>query len=506
MPHDLNQNARFFYPRDSGDSRVEQVVNDVADILSLGGLSKQRRILKYLLLDFRQRQIELPNGWIYCSRDRNSNKFFYQLTEPYASLGISYNPLVSILDKLKDAGMIEMEMGDVYDDTPAMTKVRPTEALLPYLNAIPENLVRNLEEVQPLVLKHKQWRVLNGRRIAKKVRIRFPETEHTRLMAEDVRFFNSKFKECQLDIYNPSQFDPGSELEPGFKQTQVNINLNSKYLHRVFNEDFEHGGRFYGGWWQSVPSKIRPYILIDGVPTVEVDFKGYHIALLYSLSGINYFEGDGNQDPYRVEGWNRADVKLLLQIVLNCKKQNVIDAYNNARTDEGKEPIPADRLKSLIAIFEEMHRPIKPYFYNGLGITLQNIDAQIAASVMRDCMNTGILDEDGVYQKFITLPVHDSFIVKEQYKEQLKSAMERAVEENILAVSHFTGMNMSYFEPSFDATPPADLSTISRDDAFYERITLHSQGAVLPELRIIKRSNEERDINLFCIDYSPLVR
>lgn len=269
-----------------------------------------------------------------------------------------------------------------------MTKVRPTEALLPYLNAIPENLVHNSEEVQPLVLKHKRWMVSNGRRVAKKIRIRFAETEYTRLMAEDVRLFNSKFKECQLDIYNPSQFDPGSELEPRFKQTQVNINLNSKFLHRVFNENFERGGRFYGGWWQSVPSKMRPYILIDGVPTVEVDFKGYHIALLYSLSGINYFEGSPNRDPYQVDvdGWNRGDVKLLLQIVLNCKKQNVIDAYNNARTDEGKEPIPADRLNSLIAIFEEMHRPIKPYFYKGLGITLQNIDAQIAASVMRDCM------------------------------------------------------------------------------------------------------------------------
>lgn len=79
--------------------------------------------------------------------------------------------------------MIEMEVGDAYGDTPAMTKVRPTEALLPYLNAIPENLVHNSEEVQPLVLKHKRWMVSNGRRVAKKIRIRFAETEYTRLMA-----------------------------------------------------------------------------------------------------------------------------------------------------------------------------------------------------------------------------------------------------------------------------------------------------------------------------------
>lgn len=503
MPHDLNQNARFFYPRDSGDSRVEQVVNEVADTLSLGGLRKQRLILKYLLLDLRHRQIELPNGWIYCSRDRNSNKHFYQLTEPYASLGISYNPLVSILDRLNDAGMIEMEVGDAYGDTPVMTKVRPTESLLPYLNAIPEELLRNLnDEIQLLVLNKNIGRAGRRRKGKKKIRISFSETEETRFMTEELRSLNSQFKACQIDLYNPADFVLSSDLESGFKETQVNINLNSKYLHRVFNEDFERGGRFYGGWWQSVPSKMRPYILIDGEPTVEVDFKGYHIALLYSLSGINYFESDDNRDPYRVEGWNREDVKLLLQIVLNCKKQNVIDAYNNAREEEGKEPIPADRLKSLIAIFEEMHSTIRSYFYKGMGVKLQNIDAQIAASVMRDCMGEGILDEEGVRHKFITLPVHDSFIVKQQYEVQLSKAMVQAIELSVQVVSHFTEMNMTYFKPSLPVTPPADLSEIPRDEEFYGRLVLQEGGGILPELKIIKRSNEERDIDLFCRDCS----
>lgn len=392
-----------------------------------------------------------------------------------------------------------MEVGDVYGDIPSMTKVRPTEVLLPYLNTIPEELLRNLnDEIQLLVLNQKFRR----KRVVKKRRIKFEETEYTRLMAEGVGFLNNQFKECHLDLCNPSQFDIGSEFESGFKQTQVNINLNSKYLHRVFNEDFEHGGRFYGGWWQSVPSKMRPYILIDGEPTVEIDFKGYHVALLYSLKQIDYFEESPNRDPYHVDGWKREDVKLLLQIVLNCKKANVISAYNNERMDQNKELIPADRLRSLVAIFEEMHSQIWSYFYKGMGVTLQNIDALIAASVMRDCMQTGMLDEEGVRHKFITLPVHDSFIVKQQYAAQLSKAMERAIEENVLAVSHFTDMNMTYFKPSLPVTQPADLSVIPRDDAFYERISRHACGAILPELRIIKRSNEEEDIDLFCIDNS----
>ncbi len=46
-------------------------------------------------------------------------------------------------------------------------------------------------------------------------------------------------------------------------------------LYRVFNDGrWDRGGRFFGGWWQRVPSRWRSNIKIDGHPTCELDFSG----------------------------------------------------------------------------------------------------------------------------------------------------------------------------------------------------------------------------------------
>lgn len=508
MPHDLIQNARFFYPRDSVDPIVEQLVNELAVVLSVEGKKKQKNILKYLLLDFRQRQIELQNGWIICSRDGNSNVGFYNATEPYASLGVTYDPLVAIMKKLKDSNLIEVKMGFL-GESGYMTRIRPTEALLSYLNTIPEDLVRNpCEEAQVIVLKEKYWRTIKGKIVAKKRRIKFDVTEQTRRMADEAKFFNAKLNDCTIDLYNPFQFNPTSEVAPGYEQTQININLNKKYLHRIFNNNFENGGRFYGGWWQNVPSNLRPYILIDETPTVEIDFKGFHIALLYSLEGIDYFAGDASRDPYKVEGWNRDDVKLLLQMVLNCETPaGVVKAYNDERVKEGKAQIPRATLEPLISKFEEMHSPIFSYFYKSWGVILQNIDSLIAANVMRNCLN-GIRDWDtpvNLADNFIALCVHDSFIVKEPHKGQLIYAMKLALVDAIMEVEFYAGENyslgeMRQYTPILKSSNPIDLNMLDRDDDFYERIDLHRRGVTLPELKVIRRSNSDGSIERFCTE------
>ncbi|NDW60120.1 hypothetical protein G0P98_27020, partial [Yangia sp. PrR004] len=60
----------------------------------------------------------------------------------------------------------------------------------------------------------------------------------------------------------------------------------ARTVHRVFNNnDWEQGGRFYGAWWISCPSRLRSHILIDGKRTVEVDYSGLHAAMLYAQYG-----------------------------------------------------------------------------------------------------------------------------------------------------------------------------------------------------------------------------
>ena len=46
----------------------------------------------------------------------------------------------------------------------------------------------------------------------------------------------------------------------------------ARTVYRVFNNsDWDQGGRFYGAWWISCPSRLRPYILLNGKRTEEVD-------------------------------------------------------------------------------------------------------------------------------------------------------------------------------------------------------------------------------------------
>ena len=58
-------------------------------------------------------------------------------------------------------------------------------------------------------------------------------------------------------------------------------------LYRVFNNgSFDEGGRFYGGWWQNLPSEYRQFITINGHTTSEYDYSAPSIlAMLYAELG-----------------------------------------------------------------------------------------------------------------------------------------------------------------------------------------------------------------------------
>ena len=71
-------------------------------------------------------------------------------------------------------------------------------------------------------------------------------------------------------------------------------------LNRVFNNGtFDHGGRFYGGWWQRVDGKIRKDIRINNLATVEIDYSAIHVIMLYALIRIDYWERY-SKDPYDI--------------------------------------------------------------------------------------------------------------------------------------------------------------------------------------------------------------
>ena len=89
------------------------------------------------------------------------------------------------------------------------------------------------------------------------------------------------------------------------------INFYQTQIVRIYARgQTNKGGRFYRGWWQHVPSDTRRHILIDGNKTIEIDYSGMSMRLLYASEGVvlvldtdvynlGYDDWMGDKDPRR---------------------------------------------------------------------------------------------------------------------------------------------------------------------------------------------------------------
>jgi hypothetical protein len=79
--------------------------------------------------------------------------------------------------------------------------------------------------------------------------------------------------------------------------TPAPLCLTQTAMRRMFTRNkFDHGGRFYGGWWQNIPAYMRRHIVIGDQITVECDYSGIALRTLYAREGLN----DIPSDPYDI--------------------------------------------------------------------------------------------------------------------------------------------------------------------------------------------------------------
>jgi hypothetical protein len=238
-------------------------------------------------------------------------------------------------------------------------------------------------------------------------------------------------------------------------------------LYAVYTDDFNQGGRFYTGrgGHQSLSKAERRSITFNGHSTVELDFGGLHIRMLYALAGRNYpLKEDPydavltamGKDPAKIKARFpeiRDDLKVMLLALVNGKIDNEKTRFQQAvnranhrlfhdwygiadktrKEDAKRESLARKRRwtkaglldgdgkpSAVIRGFHEAHKPIREAFSTGCGLYLQNIDATIAYWVLCELM---ISDSDRCIP---CLPVHDSFITFSEYKNTLKHAMQTA--------------------------------------------------------------------------------
>lgn len=199
-----------------------------------------------------------------------------------------------------------------------------------------------------------------------------------------------------------------------------------KDLYRVFSGEDGRGGRLYDHWVQQIPGRLRQTLTIDGKPTVELDYRGMQLALLYARVGRDLPE---KVDLYAVPGQRREDMKLVLtRSVGNPSRAKTTQSIKHAlrfdsRYQEGMED-------TLYDVFWSHHKGLSPD-EQGMGTAwadLQAMDSKLALGVLRRLHEAGVT----------AIPIHDSFIVESRHEEKLREAMveefERIFEVNGVTV------------------------------------------------------------------------
>ena len=329
----------------------------------------------------------------------------------------SYRVTVELIIKsLVKSGWLIEHRGFNAGITGFVTRLELTTQFTYWLDAfnldMPQTKVK--QPSKPVVLKD----------INKKV-IATPEylKEEVALMEAKVTFLNTQLGLAHIDLAVSNE-----ELElinAKMKKKAIEdptresyLFLAKKYLQRKFNNGtIEDGGRFYGAWWITIPKEWRKYITINGCPTVELDYTGMHIQMLYAKEGI-----DKLGDPYEIEGVDdqfRGVTKLMFLMIFNAESRNkALEAIkNNSKIKSirnNKHPKGINNFDQYLSLIERKYSAISKYFYSGHGVKLQSQDSTIVGNVMLRMLRK---------HQAITLPVHDSLIVDAKYKEQLHDCM-----------------------------------------------------------------------------------
>lgn len=260
--------------------------------------------------------------------------------------------------------------------------------------------------------------------------VEYEDTAQTNQMRHNLQVINDRIatKWIDLELSREEYVDLVTQLanknKQRFKESPDDyrpLMLSKRSLYRVFNDsEFKTGGRFYGGWWQEIPSKFRDRITIDGKRTVQLDYSGLHPHILYHERGLEL-----KGDPYQVnfipsknaedtDGF-RKFIKKSFNAMLNADK--VMKRPQRASKGKPKEMLRhwGVTWKQVVNAIRDRHPDIKDQFFTGAGLRLQRIDSDLCEAVMLAMINRSL--------EIVVLPVHDSFIVHHGYKDELMAMM-----------------------------------------------------------------------------------
>lgn len=417
--------------------------------LSKHALEKEITATAWFIEALYQSYFSIPTSYLAFPLGKNaSSSKLFQSPVPYAT----FNRIVQAANQL---GWIEIKLGYRNSDISRVTLFRSRGELEIYFND--KDFEWNFS-----CAPSQEKSILITDLADKKLRRVATETDsyEIELWKHNLKLINNfLLKQCIfLDAPNELIAEAGKAhlLKSGKRNKGRGspINFQSVTLKRIFSRDTtDLGGRFYGGWWQSVAGRHRKHISINGNVTIEADFSGMALNSLYAIEGETLSGGDAydiginyshKKDP------RRKSVKNFTLAILSDEK--------------GTFRLPKEELNligmshsQLLKRVRKKHEAIQHHFYSGIGLRLQKLDSIIAEQVLLKLLQLNK----------VCLPIHDSFIVQFECADLLVQVMKEEYEK-ILKQSIEVDREEIFVGEGFAAPSSTVLVSSSNEDDFFE--------------------------------------
>ena len=148
--------------------------------------------------------------------------------------------------------------------------------------------------------------------------VNYGDTALTRRLRKEIEAINTIMAQIEVDLAGPNVQRIGSY----WIVSGAFLLPAAPRVRRVFNRSsFHKGGRLYG-WWQSLSSADRRYILLNGEPVLEPDYAQIHAQIIYALRGASLID-----DAYETGEFPRAWGTKAFNIGINANNKLSYRSY-----------------------------------------------------------------------------------------------------------------------------------------------------------------------------------
>jgi hypothetical protein len=388
--------------------------------------SEPKKQFKVLLLDLYVAWLDDPELSLGVGMSNSA----YKKNARYNALYISAK-IMEVINHAYLMGLIDKKTGS--EQSGKTTRIRASSKLAEIFSKAELTVFDLTEEVpnkEVIILNKKEFRNDKERT----VHVDYEDSDFKPIveMRQQVQQYNALLWRTFIDI--PTREEPCIEQPywddkaAQMKTRRVRLTQDNKFVRRVFyRANWNLGGRFHGGWWQSIKEDWRKQIYINDEATVEIDYSGLHVNLLYGLQGIQPPKEDHYEiEPVLLDYSEKEQRKIVKGLVLNAiNASSIVEAI---RAYQSKQPkgskiknLKHKQLRQLLDAFVTKHPIIGEALGTDKGVELMKVDGRITAKVINHFTKKNIP----------ILSIHDSYVIQNQYSGQLRTVMMKTVAEEL---------------------------------------------------------------------------